>query len=243
VYYPDLLSAAEQQEVLAKVDSGDWQDEIKRRVQHYGYKYNYDTHRIDPSMYVGPLPPFAVVLSQRMLALRLISELPDQLIVNEYKVGQGIAAHIDCEECFDDTIATISLGSVYAMDLIHATTRESHEINLDLGSCLVFSGPARMFWKHGIRRRKTDHGRPRGRRVSLTFRNVILAQPAAGQTRRNARKPANLTAAQGNSVSSRNLSPPSSASVVGTDRINGSLSLTFNSRLGSRPHPNDANAA
>jgi hypothetical protein len=44
-------------------------------------------------------------------------------------------------------------------------------------SALLISGEARYQWRHAIRGRLSDHGRKRARRVSLTFRNVIL-EPA-----------------------------------------------------------------
>ena len=36
------------------------------------------------------------------------------------------------------------------------------------------TGESRYHWQHRIQARKSDHGVTRGRRVSLTFRNVIL---------------------------------------------------------------------
>ena len=92
----------------------------------------------------------------------------------------GISAHIDCEPCFEDTIVTVSLGSAYDMDFICVKTKEVHSKTLELGSALVLNGPARYDWMHRISARKSDPGkggqpkRHRGRRVSLTYRNVIL---------------------------------------------------------------------
>ncbi len=177
-YFRELLSPAAQKRILDAIDAKPWQHDLKRRVQHYGYKYDYKARRVDPSMYVGPLPPFAVEVAERLLELGLVAEQPDQLIVNEYQPGQGITAHIDCEPCFKDTIVTISLGSVYEMDLIHAETQEVRSLTLELGSALILAGDARYKWKHRIVARKTDHGKPRGRRVSLTYRNVILVGSA-----------------------------------------------------------------
>ncbi len=175
VYVQNVLSSSEQKRALDAIDERPWQNDLKRRVQHYGYKYDYKARKIDSSMFVGPLPDFAIEVAERLVQLGILAEQPDQLIVNEYEPGQGITAHIDCEPCFKDTIVTVSLGSVYEMDLIHAETDEIRSLNLQLGSALILSGDARYMWKHRIMARKTDHGRPRGRRVSLTFRNVILA--------------------------------------------------------------------
>jgi alkylated DNA repair dioxygenase AlkB len=173
-YLPDLLTPEEQVKVLAEIDKTPWQDDLKRRVQHYGYKYDYKARAVNHSMYVGPLPPFAVEVAHQLMCHGLINGLPDQLIVNEYQPGQGISAHVDCEPCFKDTIVTVSLGSTYEMDFISLESGEVCSTLLEPGSALVLRGAGRYQWMHRIKARKSDHGVPRGRRVSLTYRSVIL---------------------------------------------------------------------
>lgn len=173
-YLPDFLSADAECRVLEQIDELPWQNDLKRRVQHYGYRYDYKARAIDHSMYVGPLPPFAVEVAQRLLAQSLIREMPDQLIVNEYLPGQGITPHVDCEPCFKDTIVTVSLAWAYEMEFINVATQEVKSLLLERGSALILRDEARYAWRHCIRARKSDRGVPRGRRVSLTFRNVIL---------------------------------------------------------------------
>jgi alkylated DNA repair dioxygenase AlkB len=175
VYLPRLLAPEEQVRVLAEIDKMPWQDDLKRRVQHYGYKYNYEARTVNHSMYVGPLPPFAVDVAQHLMSHGLITEFPDQLIVNEYQPGQGISAHVDCEPCFKNTIVTVSLGSTYEMDFISLESGEVRSTLLEPGSALVLRDTGRYQWMHRIKARKSDHGIPRGRRVSLTYRNVILS--------------------------------------------------------------------
>ncbi len=173
-YLAGFLGPEEQADALAEVDARPWLDDLRRRVQHYGYKYDYKARAIDRSMYVGPLPPFASALGQRLRERDLIREPPDQLIVNEYLPGQGIAAHIDCEPCFEDGIVTVSLGWAYEMDFLRVPTGEVRSALLRTGSALVMWGEARYGWMHRIQARKSDRGVARGRRVSLTFRNVIV---------------------------------------------------------------------
>ncbi|QDT45438.1 2OG-Fe(II) oxygenase superfamily protein [Gimesia alba] len=174
IYYESFLAPSEQIICLETLDCHTWLGDLKRRVQHYGYRYDYKARRVDPSMYVGPLPPFAAKIAEKLVLTGLVSKKPDQLIINEYRPGQGIAPHVDCEPCFQDEIATISLGSVYEMELSEISTGITKKVDLELGSCLVFTGCSRYAWKHGIRPRLTDRGRKRARRVSLTFRKVIL---------------------------------------------------------------------
>ncbi len=174
ILYRSLLDHQEQVGTLTAIDRQPWRDDLKRRVQHYGYRYDYRARTVDHSMRIGELPPFAVTVAQKLFDLGLVTELPDQLIVNEYLPGQGITAHIDCVPCFKDRIVTVSLGSVYEMDFIHSQTGECRSTPLELGSALIMTGPARYEWMHQIKGRKSDGGTPRGRRVSLTFRKVIL---------------------------------------------------------------------
>jgi alkylated DNA repair dioxygenase AlkB len=173
-YVSDFLSLSEQDDVLREVDLQPWRSDLKRRVQHYGYRYDYKARRVDRSMFLGALPPFAISVANRMIERSLFPQLPDQLIVNEYLPGQGITAHVDCEPCFAETIAMASLGSAYEMEFIHSETKEVRAIMLERGSILVISGEARYHWLHKISARRRDHGIPRRRRVSLTFRNVLL---------------------------------------------------------------------
>jgi len=106
-------------------------------------------------------------------------ETPDQVIVNEYMPGQGITNHIDCPPCFSDTIASLSLGSQCVMNFTNNhNKKEIIPYLLDVCSIVVLKGEARYDWMHGIKLVKYDtyfgHKIKRGRRVSLTFRKVIL---------------------------------------------------------------------
>jgi len=169
-YIPNFVSKEEEKELLREIDGRPWSNELKRRVQHYGYKYNYKARTISKDMYVGPLPDFSLEISKRLLYRGFFEKLPDQLIINEYLPGQGIAAHIDCPPCFDDSIASISLGWPY--EIVFKRKTQKISLELSLGSCLIIQGEARYNWTHEIERRKDDNGIMRQRRVSLTFRNI-----------------------------------------------------------------------
>ena len=65
-------------------------------------------------------------------------------------------------------------GWAYEMDFIHSRSDEIRSILLGTGSALVISGEARYDWLHQIKARKSDGRIDRQRRVSLTFRNVIV---------------------------------------------------------------------
>lgn len=173
-YAPEFLTPAEQQALLDAVDVRPWSRELKRRVQHHGYRYDYKSRRIDPSMSLGPLPEFVEGYLHRLAAVACFGQTPDQVIVNEYLPGQGIAAHVDCESCFNGRVASVSLGSPCEMEFRHRATARVVKLTLAEGSLLVIAGEARYYWTHQIRPRLRDYGVPRRRRVSLTFRKVLL---------------------------------------------------------------------
>src|SRR3984957_8956674 len=111
-FVPDLDEA----DLLAGVDAEPWLADLKRRVQHYGYRYDYKARKVDPSMYLGPLPNWAQPLAARLVAKGYMTA-PDQLIVNEYEPGQGIAPHVDCVPCFGPVVCSITLGSQCVKEL------------------------------------------------------------------------------------------------------------------------------
>ena len=182
IYQEAFLDEEKCRRLLASIDEQPWPHDLKRKVQHYGWKYDYAARFITEDMQIGPLPNFI-----RDVAERLSDEhgwfhrTPDQVIVNEYIPAkkQGIAPHVD-RECFGPTVATLSLGDAWPMQFAPADRSrrraEKIELVLGIGSILVLRGESRSRWTHGIAPRRTDgHGRnrrDRARRVSVTFRTV-----------------------------------------------------------------------
>jgi alkylated DNA repair dioxygenase AlkB len=179
-YIEGFLTGSEHDHLLAEIDAQTWLSELKRRVQHYGYKYDYKSRFVDVTMRLGDLPVWAADMARRLLEAGYVPEMPDQVIVNEYLPGQGIASHVDCMPCFTDTIAAVTLGSACVMDFTHKSSRQRIPALLQSRSLIVMTGEARYDWLHGIAARHSDvvGGRrlPRDRRVSVTFRKVIVQQ-------------------------------------------------------------------
>lgn len=175
-YIPDFITQGEENALIAAIDMQPWLSDLKRRVQHYGYKYDYKARSVTKESRLGPLPDWILPLAQKLQSEHLFRDLPDQAIVNEYLPGQGISAHIDCVPCFNEVIASLSLGSPAIMQFTKG--HEKQEVFLKERSLIVLTGPARYEWQHAIPARKTDVVNgfkiERGRRLSLTFRTVIL---------------------------------------------------------------------
>ncbi len=177
-YVPEFINEKEHEELWRAIYKEPWLTDLKRRVQHYGWKYDYKSRSIDYSMFLGELPSWTKPIAKKLYKSGYLPNMPDQLIINEYQPGQGISNHVDCEPCFGSTIITISLGSKYVMDFINIKTKEKIEVLLEPRSLAVLSEEARYNWSHGIVARKIDKFRnvksDRKLRISMTFRNVIL---------------------------------------------------------------------
>jgi len=189
LYVPDFLSETEERQLVAAIDNGPWRHDLKRRVQHYGWRYDYKAREIDMSMRLGPLPEWAMLLAKRLQSEGHLPHLADQVIVNEYVGKQGIGRHTDCIPCFDDGVAMLSLLESWEMifrDDRKGSTIKVHKM-LEQRSVTIMAGEVRYHWTHEIPSRlKESSGLQRSRRISVTFRKVN--DRAVLPSRKNPRK-------------------------------------------------------
>ena len=172
-----FLSPEEQQHCVEQVDAAieEWRHDLSRRVQHYGWRYDYKSRAITPDMHIGALPNWLSRLAHRLYdETGVFDRIPEQVIVNEYLPGQGINMHID-HRGFGPTVCTISLLDDWEMDFSPNWQTKSPAL-LNRGSCVLLTGDSRTTWQHGIAFRRSEpleNGRrERKRRLSLTFRTV-----------------------------------------------------------------------
>ena len=162
----DFITKEEEESILKEINSKEWLTNIKRRVQHYGYEFNYLTNNIDVTKKIGDLPSYCDKF--------YFKDDVDQLTINEYEPGIGIKPHIDTHSAFEDGLYVISLES----DIVMLFQKEDVHKNVVLPrrSLLILEKESRYAWRHCIWYRKQDliDGRlvNRKRRISLTFRKV-----------------------------------------------------------------------
>lgn len=173
-YIQNFITYAEEQEFLSIIDNQSWDTTLKRRTQHYGYRYNYKS--AEDIEYLGPMPKWLKYLGNKICLAGYCASTPNQIIINEYLPGQGIAAHIDHPTNFADTVCSLSLQSMCSMDFSYQNSKITQL--LEPCSLLILQKDARYQWKHGIIARKSDiiHGTrvKRARRISITFRVVNI---------------------------------------------------------------------
>ena len=192
--YNDVISIEEEERLLSAIDEQPWSSKLKRRVQHYGYTFNYVTRSVDNKKKPPKLPEFLLSLYEKLFHgedkfvcnVDGAPMLPDQCTINEYMPGQGISSHIDTHSAFHDRIMSLSLGSACVMNfLCEERSKDKIHLLLPRRSLLVLSKEARYIYAHGISPRKTDVYPDdtlvdRGRRVSITLRNVNFSASTDG---------------------------------------------------------------
>ena len=109
------------------------------------------------------IPAYLSEILDRLAAEKVITQQPNQLIINEYKKGQCISKHIDAP-VFGPEIFSISLGT--SAKFILRKGIEVVSVQLGEGDVLVLRDDARYLWTHELAPLS-------GLRVSFTFRTVV----------------------------------------------------------------------
>lgn len=180
-YVPDILDEEESKYVTDFLnEKGVWKSvtdsDDSRKVQHYGYKYDYKTRNIFEKIEEIPneLKGLRVKLRMILNLLEIESGKFNQCIVNKYEQGQGIGAHIDVKQ-YGPVIGCFTLGNGAIMRF---KNKEGGRVDFYVqpNSLYIMSGDARYKWTHEMPATKTDllDGKKvkRGERISVTFRHV-----------------------------------------------------------------------
>lgn len=171
---PAWIEEGEAEALSQWIDTQPWDTSLKRRTQHYGYRFDYTQRRSGKDLFLGSLPKPLDDLANR-LADEFACAPFDQVIINEYVPGQGIGPHIDRTAIFGPVVASLSLLSATMMQF----SRDHEVIEIDLPACSLIglTDVARTEWKHAIPARHADQRpsgpRPRARRLSVTFRQML----------------------------------------------------------------------
>jgi len=181
----NIIGKEREKEIVNEILKHDWDTRLSRRTQHYGYIYNYKSRnlKIDSiENQAEPLPDWAIQLCQDFIDSGHIDQIPQQMIINEYKEQQGISAHVD-SKVFGETIFSISLNAPCTMIFKkkQIVTKESSEssakpsptkqqVSIDLKprSLLIMRGESRNDWTHEIPKLKIRSQT----RYSCTFRYI-----------------------------------------------------------------------
>ena len=190
------MTEAEEAALVREIDAngGRWAALARRRVQHYGHRFEYSTRGVggvdgaagagggdcdaDGDCGVGgaaaspapePLPPWLAALAARAAAAAAAAgaagaadgaapqitpaQQIDQITVNEYEAGVGLAPHVDTHSAFEGAILSLSLAGACVMEFRRgggggggAAGGDRRALLLPRRSLLVMAGEARYAW-------------------------------------------------------------------------------------------------
>lgn len=141
-----------------------WGKQISRDTIHFGKRYDYQSSSLKDN--VGGIPEWLNGIVKKVEVEGGFEQPIDQIIINKYKGGQGIAEHIDSTKCFGDTIATFSLGESVFINFKNSRNLR-HPVLAKENSILILKGDSRKFWKHSL-----SLGKNQSQRISITFRSI-----------------------------------------------------------------------
>ena len=185
--HPDFISHEDQDLYLKHIEleglAGRWQILNKRTVQHYSFRFDYPSKSVDRNGIESDfdLPSWISPMLDQYQRHYPHLPRPDQLTLNHYSPGGGIAPHTDRHSSFLSPILIVSLSSAIVMEFrkkidFENNTYQTHFVLLEPRSLVIMGGESRYGWEHVIRPRKMDliNGMviERTDRYSLTFRNV-----------------------------------------------------------------------
>ena len=169
-YYPSFISYEEEKALLNFISTLEFskvvifEQEAKRTVAHFGYKYHYDTATLVPG---DPFPSILQDLSNKCADLAKIPQNEIvQCLISYYPEGAPIGWHRD-KFMFGPKVFGISLLSSCKMrfQLKENDKRYVFEQVLEPCSLYILSGKARFNWEHSIPPVEED-------RYSITFRTL-----------------------------------------------------------------------
>jgi len=174
-YIDNFITIEEEKQLIESINSLTWNNDLSRRTQHYGHKYIYAFKSNQNNDGFSPIiPQFLLDLFFKVRSTGFGSDVDIsklQIIINEYKCGQGISPHIDDPKQFGDWVIGISLGSDCIMNF--NKNIETVPQKLKQRSIYQMIGDARIIYKHEIPPRQSDNGIKRQTRISITFRYII----------------------------------------------------------------------
>ena len=169
LYRPDLVSAEEEHDLLARLDSLRFDPIVmhgraaRRTARHFGLDYDYGTRTPKPG---EPVPDWLLPVQARAAALAEVE--PEELaevLVQRYPPGSTIGWHRDAPAF--EKVAGVSLGAPCRLRFRRGkgARRQVYELVLAPRSGYVLEGEARRAWEHSIPPTKEL-------RYSITFRTL-----------------------------------------------------------------------
>ncbi|KAE8382761.1 hypothetical protein BDV26DRAFT_253095 [Aspergillus bertholletiae] len=178
LWQEDFITEAHEEKLISIFQHElSWPSRSGRLALHYGYSFDYTTFGIDQNIPYKEFPEWL-----QPLIPTTEGRPPEQVCLQYYPPGSGIPPHVDAHMAYDQLYA-LSLGAPIMMQFRRGEERV--DVDLRPRSLMQMTGEARLFWSHGIKKRKTDTlpdgtVRSRADRWSITYRWVRQGECECG---------------------------------------------------------------
>ncbi|KAF2139759.1 uncharacterized protein K452DRAFT_289735 [Aplosporella prunicola CBS 121167] len=166
-YFPDFITASEEQQVLQKLPPNRWTHLAHRRLQAHPSALS-----ARGALLAAPLPPYLAAAPPILPRLEALGPFagtngfvatphgrPNHCLVNEYRAGEGIMMHED-GGAYAPVVATVSLGGAVVLDVVvkaqegegkaEDEAQQRQRILCEPRSLLVTTGRAYVDALHGV---------------------------------------------------------------------------------------------
>jgi DNA oxidative demethylase len=154
-YIEGLLAPAQESILIGLLEDLPWEAvvfrgyEARRRVVHFGHRYDYEARGVSPGL---PIPDALVAVRDRAAALaEEDAQRYVEVLATEYRPGATIGWHSDAP-AFGATVLGVSLASSCRMRFRRRMPegwRRWDQV-LEPRSAYVIGGEARSAWQHSI---------------------------------------------------------------------------------------------
>lgn len=156
-YYPDFITQAEEQQLMAAIQQLELhamvfhQYTAKRKVASFGYDYNFSTRKLTKGMAIPD--SFNWIIDRVAEQLFTSRDRIAELLITEYPIESVINWHRDAPPF--ETIAGISLGAdcTFKLRPYDKSLRSGKfitSLTVRQRSLYIMQGPAREAWEHSI---------------------------------------------------------------------------------------------
>ena len=145
-FFSDFMSLGEEHCIAVQLDRAEWSVEIRRRVQHFGYRYDYKARAVAATDDLSVLSEWLEALTARLVARGCFESVPDQVVANEYLPGQGMSAHVEYVPCFDDAVVSVSVLCQCEMVFRQRRSNAALSAVLRSRSAIVLTGAGHYDW-------------------------------------------------------------------------------------------------
>jgi alkylated DNA repair dioxygenase AlkB len=169
-YVDDAIDPEAERRLIGLLEQLPWETvvfrgyEARRRVVHFGHRYDFEARGVSPGL---PIPPELLALRERAAAIA--ADDPEryvEVLATEYQPGATIGWHSDAP-AFGATVVGVSLAAACRMRFRRRAGARwlRWDRVLEPRSAYVIGGEARAKWQHSIPPTEAL-------RYSITYRTV-----------------------------------------------------------------------